>query len=427
MKIFLGGAVGRMLPTLVIPVGLTLLLAGALAAPMAKAADMPECAKGSPPNLAENCPDQFAWQVLVKVAQPTATKEALFETWATDCETFPLKPDPAQCTGPNPDPSHCPVMPGAAKGPRAEAVAPRVKAFQPRALQNLAAVRRGKSALLALPSGSTCDPVNVLEIVHRNPAAFNFIKDHGLWYTDGLTAAFNHTVDVQFPIDAIAVKSNWRPLCKGDDPSHYQTYKDPQGNLYGLVAMHISTKDLPNWFWATFEQEDNLGRCDFLGCHDSFGVTPGQVPPRPALNQTYPPGTLNPALLAMLKPLGAQWTHYRLKGSQVDFVNSAGQPTLLGNSVTEQGFVPGSSCVTCHNRSTVDQSGTTPYPQVAGLDPESQSYHGSPNPAWYLFGETARRYALPLDFLWGMAFRSSPGCQTGPQGSNTCPQGCNLQ
>ena len=155
-------------------------------------------------------------------------------------------------------------------------------------------------------------------------------------------------------------------------------------------------------------------------------MTPGQVPPRPELNKPYPPGTVNPALAAMLKPLGPQWTHYRLKGSQIDFVESTGQPTFLGNSVTEQSFVPGSSCITCHIRGSVAQNGQTPYPQVAGLDPEGQSYHGSPNPAWFVFGETARRYALPLDFLWGMAFRSAPGCKSGPSGS-TCPQQCNLQ
>lgn len=399
------------------------LMAATLTTPPAAPADMPECSKGTPANFAENCPDQFAWQVLAKVAQPTATKEALFETWPTDCETFPPNPDPTQCKGPNPNPKNCPVMPGTGKGAAPEAVTPRVKAFQPRALPGIAA-RRGASAILALPQGAACDPTAIVEIVHRNPAAFNFIKDHGLWYTNGLIAAFNSSENVQFPIDAIAVKSNWRPLCKGDDPSHFQTYKDPQGNLYGLIAMHVSTKDLPNWFWATFEHEDNPGRCDFLGCYDSFGVTPGQVAPRPVLNQPYPPGAPNPALLAMLKPLGPQWTHYRLKGSQVDFVSPEGRPTFLGNSVTEQSFVPGSSCITCHSRGTVTQSGTTPYPGVAGLDPEGQSYHGSPNPAWFVFGDTARRYALSLDFLWGMAFRAAPGCQGPP---STCPQNCSQQ
>ena len=34
------------------------------------------------------------------------------------------------------------------------------------------------------------------------------------------------------------------------------------------------------------------------------------------------------------------YRNYRLKGSQVDFDDGEGRPLLLGNSVTESGFVP---------------------------------------------------------------------------------------
>jgi hypothetical protein len=399
--------------------------------PAAAAGDLPDCAKGKMPNPAVNCPDRFAWETLVKISQPVPGKQALFEAWPTDCDTFPPNPDPTKCTGSHPDPKNCPVLPQPPGAPGAlGAAAPRPKPLAPRALQTLAAVRRGGTgaALLVPTPSATCDPTQILEVIHRNPAAFNFIKNQGLWYTDGLIAAFNRSADIQFPADAIAVKSNWRPLCKGDDASHYQTYKSPNGQLYGLLALHVTTKDLPNWFWSTFEQEDNLGRCDYLGCHDSFGVTPGQVPPNPNLGKAYPVGTLTPELVALLKPLGPQWMHYRLKGSQVDFITSEGQHTFLGNSVTEEGFVSGSSCITCHSRGTVTQNGVTAYPIVAGLSPDFQSHNGSPETGWYFFGATPRRYALPMDFLWGMAFRASPGCSQG-QGSeaNTCPQSCNLQ
>jgi hypothetical protein len=50
------------------------------------------------------------------------------------------------------------------------------------------------------------------------------------------------------------------------------------------------TKDLPNWFWATFEHVDNPDRCKILGCHDSFGLTPG--------------GDVSPALKELLKKGG---------------------------------------------------------------------------------------------------------------------------
>ena len=29
---------------------------------------------------------------------------------------------------------------------------------------------------------------------------------------------------------------------------------------FGLTALHITTKDLPNWLWATFEHVDNPAR-----------------------------------------------------------------------------------------------------------------------------------------------------------------------
>ena len=52
------------LSTLAIPAALALLLgAGLVLPPAARAVDQPECAKGKPPNLASNCPDQFAWQI----------------------------------------------------------------------------------------------------------------------------------------------------------------------------------------------------------------------------------------------------------------------------------------------------------------------------------------------------------------------------
>ena len=28
---------------------------------------------------------------------------------------------------------------------------------------------------------------------------------------------------------------------------------------------------LPNWHWYAFEHVNNLGRCDFTGCNDSYG------------------------------------------------------------------------------------------------------------------------------------------------------------
>ena len=42
------------------------------------------------------------------------------------------------------------------------------------------------------------------------------------------------------------------------------------------------------------------------------------------------------------------WLSYRLKGSQIDFADHTGFSTVLGNSVTEAGFMNKSSCISCY-------------------------------------------------------------------------------
>src|SRR5205085_9407591 len=111
---------------------------------------------------------------------------------------------------------------------------------------------------------------------------------------------------------------------------------DASGKLYGLVALHITSKVLPNWFWATFEWVDNKGRSDYLGSRDAFGVTydnpkdPSFQPPNPETGKVYPPGKVTKNLLDLFKAGGfdsawaQEWQNYRLKGSQVDFTDSTG-------------------------------------------------------------------------------------------------------
>ena len=100
---------------------------------------------------------------------------------------------------------------------------------------------------------------------------------------------------VDLPLDAIMIKSNWLhhdlaiALGLPDDPKQYiskllQTQIDLQAlgiskspltcNLDGihhLVAFHISSKDIPNWVWTTFEHISLPGRCDITGCNDAYG------------------------------------------------------------------------------------------------------------------------------------------------------------
>ena len=132
------------------------------------------------------------------------------------------------------------------------------------------------------------------ETIRRNRVTFDYIVSHGLWYQEGLKQRFNENFTIELPLASIEVKLNWLPMSYVADPSRYFTVLDDKNVLQGLVAMHITTKDLPNWYWATFEHVDNPVRCDFIGCNDSFGANPRFRPPRGELKLPYPAESLTP-------------------------------------------------------------------------------------------------------------------------------------
>lgn len=223
-----------------------------------------------------------------------------------------------------------------------------------------------------------------------------------------------------------------------------------------LVSFHISSKDIPNWVWTTFEHTNLPGRCDLTGCNDSFGFKSSDKK-RPAgvadnyvaanqhsdnLNDGqivfdndagYPAEDIRPEWEALLNklnigtvdqsntepsPTDKAWRNYRLKGSQVEFVNAKGQPTILGNSITEAGFMDGSSCISCHSRATVAPN-LNPVPgDTAIISPLSmfqrdlssfgyrRGANGIPNPNWFYndHSDTPKVEALQTDFIWGFLF-----------------------
>ena len=144
----------------------------------------------------------------------------------------------------------------------------------------------------------------------------------------------------------------------------------------------------------------------------------------------YPPGKVTDALLKLFSDAGlaeewtAEWTNYRLKGSQVDFADATGVPILLGNSVTEAGFVPSASCITCHARATINAQGvlspqagfkSTPLspvlPGLAGVSVPvpNESYNGYPKPSWFwqITDAQATLQNLQVDFVWSFRHAKS--------------------
>ncbi|MCW5842356.1 MAG: hypothetical protein KIT77_13995 [Caldilinea sp.] len=443
-------------------------------------------------NPAMTCPDAFAWRLFLE-----AIEQEFWLYWAADQLTWPAQPLPlctddtaagTACCTPgsleNPgydnadDPAvNCPYYPGDHLDAGGDAI---LHTAQPLSKSHVNA--------FSAPAGE--DPGRVIrqemaELVFRNKPMFDYVFANNIYNTDGLGELFARNsqamtssapyrarsepgalVTVDFPVDAVMVKSNWlsaeraEELGLDDDPDNpYITMEidakildnnapDDQfePGLYYLVAMHISSKDIPNWVWATFEHVNNPGRCDYTGCNDSFGYTsPDAAPdgfyanftaphvtddgliiasPIFARGESYPGGEMSDALQDLYTEMGigsepqadpampdlesSAWRSYRLKGSQVDFTDAMGRPTMLGNSVTEGGFVLSSSCMACHARASVNGEGEPPLGVfIAQLSEVGypQSSHQVPDPDWYYSSsDEPALQAVQTDFVWGFLF-----------------------
>ncbi len=395
--------------------------------------------------LPANFPDKFAWKLFLEVNRKAqnqspidgkpgspVSNDAVWETWADDPQTFPSDPDPA-------NPPRWPASGQAEK--KAKTLAPALR----RRLELLRGARgRGVQAeavnIGKLPPGgfSAPDGSGVGEEVHRNKVTFDYIVSNGLWYQQGIAAFFEKAAkaagdDVDFaskivnlPRSSIEVKANWIVIEEKDKSKFHWNY-NASGQLLGLVAMHIISKDLPDWFWCTFEQVDNPGRGDFIGIHDSFGVTPAHTPSHTdKAGSPYPAEAMKEPLLRLFEEYGyqgewaAEYKNYRLKGSQIDFTDGPGRSLLLGNSVTENGFVPSASCITCHSRASVNAQGKSGLPIFGEqallplIDQDSLqpvlTYNGPPDPNWFFlnsgFGSSLSN--LQTDFIWAIPLRAQP-------------------
>jgi hypothetical protein len=374
------------------------------------------------PDPGVNNPDMVSWQLfaLVNKSVPGVGNNAVFETWASNEDTFQTNPKFPGASGP----PNCgqPLVAAAPGGIQVAAITPVAspKILNVPALEALAPRPPGLQPHV-IPGG-TEDQAS--EEVRRNPATFNFIFCNKLFTRAGLRAAFAAGQPISFPLDSMEVKANWKPA-GNRSPTEYHINTASDGKRYALVSMHIISKMLPNWTWATFEHKDNPGRCDFIGCHDKFGAVVQNVRAHDSAGGQYDPCVKTPALKKLFADAGlpSLWENYCLKGSQVDFVSATGVPTHLGNSITERGFVDTSSCISCHSRAAVNaravpistDGGFLDPPQPAALCPDGAnapcSPNGVPNPAWFWSNPgqpDPTMLALQTDFVWSIAFHAIP-------------------
>jgi hypothetical protein len=357
-----------------------------------------------------NSPDKVAWTQFIAVnAAAAALNNAFFETWASDGDTF--RTTPRFPSGPTP----------VTFKPRALLLADLLSQQQPRGIA---------PQIVQPPAGD--DGSQGIEETRRNFSTWDFIRKNNLYKVSGLIDAFNNGVLIDFPIDSMEVKANWFPVRSPQDPSksgipgydgnpdlaaqlyHVNTATDQK--QYALVSMHVISKLVPNWTWATFEHKNNPGRCDYNGCRDKFGAQQAVVPANPQLNGQYPDCTKSAALKELFA--GARWDkafeNYCLKGTQVDFADRTGLATQLGNSVTEAGFADRASCLTCHGRAAFGGDGKRT--SVAGFDivnGQVVAPFGPINGTWYWVGPSSSqsipitnppnlRVALSTDFIWSI-------------------------
>ena len=353
--------------------------------------------------LAMNAPDEFNWLVFLKINKKApdtwqknisgkASNNAIWETWADDGRTFPSN-------------DTAPTWPTTNNMLTSKKLTPITQQIIRRLMmQRMKKVKR----FFIEPNGAS-------EEVRRDKASFDYIVQNGLWNQAGLKKAYDKAKSasqynpITFPSDAIEIKADWRPISK-DSMSFFHWNYDATGTLYGLVALHIMTKEVPNWTWATWEWVGNPGRCDYIGCHDTFGVVPENVPSYSGTKQQYPPGSLTPRLLQLFKDFGVsdEWKYYRLKGSQTDFTDATGKTTLLGNSILEKGFVPTASCIGCHAYASFNSQGLVNqnFVFVQNSGDSLQSPNGIPadttfwhNPADAKVPSNIKN--MQADFVWG--------------------------
>jgi hypothetical protein len=263
-----------------------------------------------------------------------------------------------------------------------------------------------------------------------NRSTYDFIKLNCLWSSDGLKryAQANHSgkkPPIVFPTDSMEVKAAWIGFDENNvSPEMQKTFytADYKGKKYGLVAIHILTKDVPKWFWATFHHKNQTG----------LTKPEGRIPFRPGMEieDTYK----QPAILK-----NTVWENYVLGGTQTDFNTSLGAPTILSDAHIEKGFVR-SSCISCHSTATISPDDNPPVPNQPraicalsagqndiGLttkvckerigekyfrtksadEDELITESGAPFPEWFAKNGNPTYY-LQTDFLYSMTFRAAP-------------------
>ena len=384
-------------------------------------------------DLAQNHPDEFNWRVLAFMVRAIDRKlqrrtrgglanDVEFELWPDDGLTFPVTPakakPPAWRLETQEREKKSYVFTARYRGRHRHFHFERnpLEERNPPEQRNPPKPRKPAefaSASQACTKDDSFAAAGSGQEVRRNGASFHHIVDGQLYYRQGIAKAVAAAANgqaVTFPTNSIEVKAVWLqvplPAPGSNPPTSYHWNKDNCGNMYQLLAIHVMTRALTNWTWATWELSQNLNRCKTFGCSDSFGyITPGPIN---CTNSPCPDLPESPEL----KQLGiaGDWKNYRLDGSQTCF----GKPPTLGNSIIESKLQnQNPSCIACHYLARSNIVGMPAYGPYARANP--------PNPIPVDPRQTMTD-GQEISFLWSVVRHTNPACDLPLSPPGNCPK-----
>jgi hypothetical protein len=311
--------------------------------------------------------DSLAWALFLEAMAPSANGPLTVETWSEQCQL-------------NPNAVGCPSVASVAAAEKAGGnsnvrLLHGSPAAEKMAGTGCSAMRKTEVAGYPPPSNLTQNAMFCEEVLVSPPESA-FLKRSGLTTLIGQQTYGNaRGIAINFPgtgmnevrrdLDSVEVKLDWAPPTSFSnpafacpDPTNHLYTETINGTCYALVGIHITSKSMIRWFWATFEPNSDItnpNRCDsklYGDCLDTWGTSSRQPYGKGQTAQQSP--ELLQAMTAI--HLNPAFKNYFLTGVQTEFV-SGGKPTLLGNSFVEfnQGVPPGkSSCITCHQYAAFD-------------------------------------------------------------------------
>ncbi|HMD69962.1 MAG TPA: hypothetical protein VKF41_01390 [Bryobacteraceae bacterium] len=315
--------------------------------------------------------EQTAWQLFVAASCPV-NGQLTWETWTE--QTCFAQPDSPGCAPVSGAAAAAPVrhLHASRLGERLRHPGAELKAAgaAPGGCSPMTTAGNAPAALKPFVPKNLTSGAQFCEEVFADPSEAAYVKAPAAGATLTNLAgqvAYASSAAITFPVPAVEVKADWLPAsslstafdCTTNPPAGVYV-ETISGTCYALVGIHLSSKLLPNWLWATFEPqntETNPNRCNpklYDSCNDPWGSNPAA-----STGQATEPTA---ALTALMTQAGLpkQFLNYRLVAAQSAFVDTANKPVELGNSFVEfnaQVLPHQASCMTCHSYALVSTAG----------------------------------------------------------------------